>query len=242
MGRLSQEAISLEIATKGYKLIDASGYTNKDSVITVECPEGHQFKTTLAEFRLASFTCPICDQSIKFVNPTTVPAKKGYRVIACDQATERFGLSIFDDGKLVFFNLYTFRGHMTERLLAIRNFVRDIVIKEWQPDFMVFEDIQYQYGAVLTFKILAMLLGIMETTCFEMSIPYEVVSPNVWRKYAGTCGKTRLQEKQLSVAAVKEKYNVRVNDDVAEAILIGRYGAQVHKQEIELAFGRKTSG
>ena len=44
---------------------------------------------------------------------------------------------------------------------------------------MVFEDIQYQYGAVLTYKVLAMLLGIMEVACVENSVPYEVVSPNV---------------------------------------------------------------
>ena len=41
------------------------------------------------------------------------------------------------------------------------------------------EDIQYQYGAVLTYKILAMLLGVIETVCFIAKIPYEVVSPNV---------------------------------------------------------------
>ena len=102
----------------------------------------------------------------------------------------------------------------------------------------MFEDIQYQYGAVLTYKILAMLLGVIETLCTERGVPYEVVSPNVWRKYAGTCGKTRLQEKQLSVIMVKEKYGVRVNDDTAEAILIGRYGAQMHKGEMKMAFGR----
>ena len=44
----------------------------------------------------------------------------------------------------------------------------------------------------------------------------------------------------MSVALVKEKYGVRVNDDVAEAILIGRYGAQTHKGQIEMAFGRKN--
>ena len=240
MGRLSADSIALELATKGYKLIDASGYTNMNSVITVECEHGHQFETTLADFRLASFTCPVCDKSVKFVNPTAVPQKQGYRVIAFDQATERFGLSVFDDGKLVFFNLYTFDGKFNDRLHKIKKFVEEIVIKEWKPDFIVMEDIQYQYGAVLTFKILAMLLGVLEELCTEYGIEYEVVSPNVWRKYAGTCGKTRLQEKQLSVAMVKEKYGVRVNDDVAEAVLIGRYGAQVHKGEIELAFGRKN--
>ena len=41
------------------------------------------------------------------------------------------------------------------------------------------EDIQYQYGNVLTYKILAMLLGVLEMICTEEKIPYEVVSPNV---------------------------------------------------------------
>jgi len=138
----------------------------------------------------------------------------------------------------VFFSLYTFSGNVNSRLVQIRKFVRDIVIKQWQPDYIVMEDIQYQYGAVLTYKILAMLLGILEVECTDAGIQYEVVSPNVWRKYAGTAGKTRLQEKQLSVGVVKEKYGVRVNDDVAEAILIGRYGAKMHNSEIKLAFGK----
>ena len=40
------------------------------------------------------------------------------------------------------------------------------------------EDIQYQNG-IITFKILAMLLGIIEEVCAENNISYEVVSPNV---------------------------------------------------------------
>lgn len=238
MGRLSIDSIKAEVESKGYILIDASNYTNMNSIITIRCAKGHIIETSLADFRLASFTCPQCDK-MDFINPSAVPPKNGYRIIAFDQATENFGLSVFDDGKLVFFNLYTFVGNFNSRLLQIKKFVEDIVIKEWKPDYIVMEDIQYQYGAVLTFKILAMLLGVLELLCNEHSIAYEVVSPNVWRKYAGTCGKTRLQEKQLSVAMVKEKYGVKVNNDVAEAILIGRYGTQVHAGPIQNAFGRK---
>ena len=76
-------------------------------------------------------------------------------------------------------------------------------------------------------------------TCAENKIPYEVVSPNVWRKYAGTCGKNRKEEKILSVSVVKNKYNINVSDDVAEAILIGQYGSRVHKKEYKMAFGKK---
>lgn len=235
MGRLSTEKIKEEVESKGFTLVSDEGYENINSLITVKCEHGHLTQVSLADFRAASFTCPQCDK-VTFVNPTSVPPKQGYRVIAFDQATESFGLSIFEDGQLKFFNLYTFNGLLKDRLVRIKKFVEDIVIKEWKPDFIVMEDIQYQWGAVLTFKVLAELLGVLETICTEHGIPYEVVSPNVWRKYAGTCGKNRTQEKQLSVITVQEKYGVKVNNDVAEAILIGRYGVHSHHQ-IKNAFG-----
>lgn len=179
MGRLSVDAIRQEVEAKGFTLISADNYENLNSEIVVKCAQGHITKVSFADFRAASFTCPQCDQSVKFVNPDVVPQKKGYRVIAFDQATEHFGLSVWDDGELVFFHLYTFAGTVVNRLTQIKNFVSNIVLKEWQPDYIVCEDIQYQYGAVLTFKILAMLLGIIEVACNEAKVPYEVVSPNV---------------------------------------------------------------
>ena len=99
------------------------------------------------------------------------------------------------------------------------------------------EDIQYQNNGILTFKVLAMLLGVIQTSCTEHNVPFEAVSPNVWRKYAGTNGANRREEKMLSVAMVKEKYNIKVSDDVAEAILIGRYGSMMHKKELK-GFGQ----
>ena len=239
MGRLSHQQIADELFAQGYELVDDSNYTTLNSNIIIRCPQGHLIETSLANFRRPSFTCPVCDKDIKFVNPTIVPQKKGYRVIAFDQATENFGLSIFDDNQLVFYSLYTFSGDVVSRLTKIKKFITEIVLPLWQPDYVVMEDIQYQYGAVLTYKILAMLLGVIEVACNEANVKYEVVSPNVWRKYAGTAGKSRREEKMLSVAVVHEKYGVKVSDDVAEAILIGRYGAMNHKPEIKMAFGKR---
>ncbi len=238
MAKLSKEQIQTEVEAKGYKLLSAEGYSNMNSIIVVQCDHGHTIEVSMADFRRASFECPCCNSG-KVENPVKVPEKTGYRVIAFDQATEKFGLSIWDDGKLVFFNLYTFTGALNVRLAKIKKLLEEVIIPEWKPDFIVCEDIQYQYGAVLTYKVLAMLLGIIEVTCTEKGIPYEVVSPNVWRKYVGTCGKTRQEEKLLSVATVRQKYQINVSDDVAEAILIGSYGAKVHKRQLELAFGKK---
>lgn len=129
MAKLSNDKIAAEVAAKGFDLVDATNYENINSEIDVKCKNGHQFKTTLVSVRSASFCCPQCDRTL-FVNPSIVPAKKGYRVIAFDQATEKFGLSIFDNGELVFYNLYSFVGHLENRLTQIRNFVRDVVIDE----------------------------------------------------------------------------------------------------------------
>ena len=130
MAKLTHQQIASEIFSRGYKLIDDSNYINMNSRIVIKCPQGHLIETCLADFRRASFTCPVCDKDIEFINPSAVPQKKGYRIIAFDQATEKFGLSIFEDGKLLFYGLYTFNGDVVHRLTKIRKFVQDIVIKE----------------------------------------------------------------------------------------------------------------
>lgn len=240
MARLTHEQIAAELLKSGYKLIDDSQYTSMQSRITIECPKGHLVETCLADFRKPSFTCPSCDKNIDFINPSEVPQKgSAYRVIAFDQATERFGLSIFDDGNLVFYRLFNFSGDLNARLVKIKKLLESVVLSAWGPDYVVMEDIQYQNG-VLTFKVLAMLLGVVQTCCAERSIEFEVVSPNVWRKYAGTNGKNRREEKMLSIAVVRDKYGITVSDDVAEAILIGRYGAMMHKKQVKTAFGKKN--
>lgn len=177
MTRLEQVRAAVE--AKGFTLVSAEGYQNQQSLIKVKCAKGHISEVSLADFKKPSWTCPQCDAAVQFKNPIDVPKKTGYRVVAFDQATEHFGVSVFDDGKLVFFNLFVFNGALNKRLTDIKRLVETIVLPLWQPDYIVMEDIQYQYGAVLTYKILAMLLGILETICFEHNIDYEVVSPNV---------------------------------------------------------------
>ena len=238
MAKLSKEKIQQELQEKGFKLVDSSNYQTLASPIIIECEHGHKIEASLSDVRHPSFECPLCNHSVNFINPKAVPAKKGYRLIAFDQATEHFGLSIWDNNELVFYSLYTFTGDVVTRLSKIQNFIENIVIKAWEPDCIIMEDIQQPHGAVMTFKVLAMLLGILEVTCLNNHINYEVVSPNVWRKYVGTCGKNRKEEKLLSVAVVKNKYNITVSDDVAEAILIGLYGTKMLKRTYNLAFGK----
>lgn len=238
MAALTKQQVEVEVSNKGFTLTDASQYKNLSSPITVRCNKGHLFNTTLNEVRAVSFCCPQCESRLGIKISKTVPVKQlgTRRIIAFDQATENFGLSIFDNGELVFCQLYRFSGDVMSRLVKIRKFLQDIVISGWKPDRIIMEDIQFQVGnygqGVLTFKILAMLFGIIQELMKENNIPCEAVAPNVWRKYAGTCGKNRQEEKVLSKALVKKIYGIDVIDDVAESILIGRYAVKTDHTSI----------
>ena len=131
MARLTHQQITDEIQKLGYELVDDSKYTSMQSRIVIRCPKGHLIETCLADFRRPSFTCPICDKDVDFINPKDVPAKgDAYRVIAFDQATEKFGLSIFDNGQLVFYRLFTFSGELVARLSKIHKLVEEIIIPQ----------------------------------------------------------------------------------------------------------------
>ena len=228
MAKISHENLIKEINAKGFILINDADYKNMQSPITIQCLKGHTIDTNLETFRKASFVCPICDGATDFHKPLNVPAKEGFRIVAFDQATEKMGISIYDGGKLVYCDLITFSGDVTTRLCKIRSFIEDTVIARWEPDFMVFEDIQYQQN-IMTFKILAMLLGVCETCARKAGIDYEVVLPKVWRSGIGYSGKNRAEEKRLAIETVQKMFRINVSEDVAEAILIGKYATRQHK-------------
>ena len=69
------------------------------------------------------------------------------------------------------------------------------------------------------------------------NIRTETVLSKVWRSHFIINGKTRLQEKAQAIEKVKAMYNIDVNDDVAEAILLGKYAVDaVRKVAVKKLF------
>lgn len=180
MSRLSTEKIAAEVESKGFSLVDDSNYKNISSFIKVKCSHGHIFETTLDNVRRVSFECPLCVNT-NFHNPNIPPQKKGFRLISFDQATEHFGLAIYDDDQLSFYSLYTFTGELKVRLVKIAQFLKKFVIEQCKPDVVVMEDIQMQRSnaGTLTFKVLAMLYGIIQEILCENGIEVISVAPNI---------------------------------------------------------------
>jgi len=221
MAKLSNYQIEELVEGKGFKVIDASKYQNINTDITIECDLGHKIITNMNSFRKSNFKCPECHGGkINVSNSEKPPQKKGYRVIAFDNATEKMGVSIFDDGELVYYNLLKFGGNLDDRLLRISEVVTQVVIAAWEPDYLIFEDIQYQ-GNYYTYKTLAMLLGILRVAARRANINFEIVVVNTWRSHFQITG-TRASTKAQAIKKVKLMYNIDVTDDVAEAILLGR--------------------
>ena len=110
------------------------------------------------------------------------------------------------------------------------------VIEEWEPDYIVFEDIQYQNN-YQTYKKLAMLLGLLIVAAKNGGVEWDVVPPVTWRSHFNISGKRETVKKQ-AIMKVATMYNINVVDDVAEAILIGKYyiDKSLAKTQIKKAF------
>lgn len=219
-----------ELMNKGLVIDEKSpDYKNLTSAILVRCEKGHLIQTNLLNIRRENFACPICE-GLKTKGfdqaPTKVPQKEGYRIVGLDNATHNLGISIFDDGKLVYYKLHNFTGTSVERLNAFRDLLEDVIIKEWKPDFLQFENIQFQ-RSYPTFELLSKLLGACEMAAERYNVEYDKVKPSVWRSKMNINGAKREEQKKRAIDLVYEMYQIKVNDDIAEAILIAKYRVDI---------------
>jgi Holliday junction resolvasome RuvABC endonuclease subunit len=228
MAKLSEEKVIDEIESKGFSVLELENYETIRSTFLIKCQNNHILETNLFSFRKDSFRCPKCDGGeIKITS--LPPDKNGYRILALDNATEKMGLSIYDNGKLVYYHLLTFSGNFDSRITKIFEVATKVMIANWQPDYIVMEDIQYQNN-YQTYKKLAMLLGVLTVAAKSSKIDYRIIAPVQWRSHYQISGK-REDIKAKAVKLVKTMYNIDVIDDIAEAILIGHYIVDIKYQE-----------
>lgn len=186
--------------------------------------------------------CPICKANKYYqMNDNAIKKdRKAHRILAFDQAANTSGWSVFDDLELVKFGKWSSTGsHSTEKINQTKHWVANM-IQTWKPDLVVFEDIQLQKfdggEAVITFKKLAHLQGVLKNYCYENGIIYKIVSPSTWRAFNEIRGKERNDKKRNAQFKVKALYDVSVTQDEADAILIGRWAADDGQQNRMIEF------
>ena len=227
MARLDKKQVTDELKKKHLTLDEDSQYQSLLAPLKVRCVNNHLIETNLKTIRSSNFTCPVCvgRATRGFRNePVSIPKKRGYRIIAFDNSSQNVGVSIFDDGKLVYYGIFRFtEGTAIERISKIRDLLEKRVLETWEPDFIQFEDVQLQQSQFKTYDVLVKVIGIFEVACVRANVPYEKTRASVWRAHFNINKKERKLEKERAIKLVKDMYDIDVNDDIAEAILIGKY-------------------
>lgn len=232
MSKIKYEEVKQSIEDAGWTLVSKE-YINLKTDLIAFCPLGHEVHFPFDQWRKGKVTCAVCEhQPFKKINE--LPKKKeGYRILGFDQASITSGWSIFDDNRLINYGSWSSHGSKsTERIAQTKAWVASM-IEQHKPDIVYLEDIQLQKfedgeTAVLTYKKLAHLQGVLKNYCFENGIPYDIVPPNTWKSYNNIKGKTRSDQKKSAQLRVKALYELDVTQDEADAILIGRYAAAQH--------------
>ena len=148
------------------------------------------------------------------------------KLISMDTSSNSTGVAIFIDGIL--------SRHFLIDLKKIKNteeriseMIKQIykVIEDEKPDIITTELTVVTRNAQAQ-RNLTMILGAIYGKCLEKDIWYHSYRPTEWRSLIDTDkkpnGRKRDDYKEWSINVVNEKYNIVANDDVCDAILIGR--------------------
>ena len=229
MAKIRLEDIENELNAEGWVVISTE-YTNLDTEMTFECPKGHRVFMPWKKLR-GKHECPTCKQKQEFEQITTVqPKSKGVkRTLALDQARKVTGYAIFDDTKLIKYGTFTTTAaDDIERFAMIRAWLLSMIFS-WRPDYIGIEGIQFQEEGsgqkmgVTVFQTLARLQGILMMACHDEKVPFEICPTNTWRHSCGVKGKTRTDKKRSTQLLVEQWYGIKVSEDEADAIGIGRH-------------------
>ena len=158
-------------------------------------------------------------------------------LLALDQSSHVTGYAVFLDGKPHIISHFEAPGEdLGDRLEWIRNKIISL-IKEYNIDEVVFEDIQLQdvngnkETGIKTFKVLAEVFGVIHELLTEIEMDYIIVPPIVWKATFKIAGKGRAQEKKMSQAYIKATLGRDCTEDEADAACIGLH--VLYKQKTE---------
>ena len=155
------------------------------------------------------------------------------KLLSLDQSSHITGWAIFEDNKLIQNGKFDLKSeNIGERLWDYRKHIEKL-INEYNPDKVVFEDIQMQgqINNVMTYRILAEILGVTEEYMVEIKMPYEIISSNTWKSKLDIKGKARTEQKRNASQWVLNTYNKKVTQDEADAICLGASTLVQNKQE-----------
>lgn len=144
------------------------------------------------------------------------------RFIAIDQASAVSGCAIFEDDKLVKYNIIELKKDTPNRMSEMIKRIHNQIIEN-NVDHVVFEDVSLQTN-VSTLILLAQIQGAIINTCVMNNISYSVYKSTSWRKILSFKQNRNIKRPELKQQAkdyVFNKYSLKLKEDICDAICIG---------------------
>ena len=229
MSKISLDEIRSELQEQNWLLL-SDKYFNLNTELQYQCNNGHIVYAPWKQVR-NKFECPICKKNaLCETNFDVKPKAKGtVRILSVDKATHKCGWAILDNKKLIAYGDFDVPDYEEyQRIHAIKEWLVSM-INMWKPDGVALEGIQYQNESnghqisVTVFQTLARLQGVLIEALVDLGLTFEVCPTNTWRHHCGVKGRSRVDRKRSMQFLIKTWYDVNVNDDIADAIGIGKY-------------------
>ena len=152
-------------------------------------------------------------------------------ILALGASTKSTGYAIFDDLKLINYGCLT--ASSTDVIKRIQKIIKELnekVLSKYDIEKVIIEEVRPEIANgvnnLRTHKVLMWLQAALEFLLHEKypKTKIEYVYPSEWRKACGIHtgrGVKRNSLKEADIDFVEQTYNIKVNDDEADAIGIG---------------------
>lgn len=146
------------------------------------------------------------------------------RILSLDLSTKSSGYAIGQNGTLESHGCITASSRdVVKRIIKMRDQLSKI-IKDNKIDKIIMEQVRPEYNSH-TNKVLMWLQAIVVVAAYEVNskIEYEFIGASTWRaalKIKQGRGIKRESLKSQDIQYVQDKYNIKTNDDQADAICI----------------------
>lgn len=149
------------------------------------------------------------------------------KILAIDGSTKSTGIAIFEGSKLISYDCITASSdNVFKRIRKMQTEIRKILEENSDIKTIYIEDVLPEdvKGNRTVFKALMYLQGYLCEVFKDFNIAPTFIFPSEWRAKCGIHtgkGIKRDPLKAEDVKFVKDKFNLDVNDDIADAICIG---------------------
>ena len=149
-------------------------------------------------------------------------------IVSIDASTKSSGIAVYKHNKLQTYTCLTSTSaDLFTRIKVMVDGIKQILIQNPDLEYLILEEVQQQgFTNIKTYKALMYLQGCINMMIHEQfkHIVVDFLYPSQWRKVCQIKqgrGVQRAKQKQNDIQWVKEKFQIEVNDDIADAIGIG---------------------